>query len=174
MLFVNNKIEVIDINEESFNKCSGWISKEHDCLSPKGFQHVKINLNGQRVDIYNTHLDAGLSKWDSAARKSQVEHIESYINKNSEGYPVVIAGDFNVEFSSDENPIIYWFINALDLEIVDWSADDDLDLPERVDYIFFRGSESSKISLIDYGIDDNLNGLSDHPPIGAQFSIRSK
>ena len=170
---IADTIKIVDIIEESFDRCSGWISKEHDCLSPKGFQHVKVHLNGKRLDLYNTHLDAGNSKIDMSARESQIRHIASYISESSRGYPVIIAGDLNVEFNSDEFAIVSWLIDELDLGVADWfknHSDSDL---EQVDYILYRGLENLNISLESCEIDLKLNGLSDHPPIKALFNYKN-
>jgi len=170
---IADRIKIVDIIEESFDRCSGWISKEHDCLSPKGFQHVKVHLDGKRLDLYNTHLDAGGSKLDVSARKSQIKHIASYISQNSVGYPVIIAGDLNVDFSSDEFAIVSWLIDELDFKIADWFKNHSDSNLEQVDYILYRGSENLNISLESCEIDLKLNGLSDHPPVKAIFNYKN-
>ena len=43
-----------------------------------------------------------------------------------------------------------------------------------LDYIFYRESDIIEILLIDGGINQELLGSSDHPPIGALFDIRKK
>ena len=170
---IADKIKIVDIIEESFDRCSGWISKEHDCLSPKGFQHVKVHLDGKRLDLYNTHLDAGGSKLDVSARKSQIKHIASYISQNSVGYPVIIAGDLNVDLNSDEFAIVSWLIDEIDLQISGWSDQNSHSNLGKVDYILYRGSENLNISLESCEIDLKLNGLSDHPPIKALFNYKN-
>ena len=170
---IADTIKIVDIIEESFNRCSGWISKEHDCFSPKGFQHVKVQLDGKRLDLYNTHLDAGNSKIDKSARKSQIKHIASYIKQNSKGHPVIIAGDFNIDFNSDEIATIEWLINELNLQISDWSEEHSFSDLGKVDYILYRGSEEIDILLENCEIDIKLNGLSDHPPIKALFNYKN-
>ena len=39
----------------------------------------KIKIDDQRIDIYNTHLDAGNSSVDIATREKQISHIVYYI-----------------------------------------------------------------------------------------------
>jgi len=174
VLFVKKEIDIISQNEESFEKCSGWISKEHDCLSPKGFQHIILKIDSDSLHLYNTHLDAGTSQFDQKVRKLQIEHLANYIIQNSTGHPLIIAGDFNVNLLKDENPIIFWFKHELELTIIDWMSSDNSKSSEILDYIFFRGSESLEMSLLKGEVDNNLNGLSDHPPIKAIFNFRSK
>ncbi len=51
-------IDLIDSNEYSFEYCSGWLSKDNDCLASKGFQHLRVRIDGQILDLYNlTNLD---------------------------------------------------------------------------------------------------------------------
>ena len=42
---------------------------------------------------------------------------------------------------------------------------------ELLDYIFYRSSNSTELELIKGEINQNLLGLSDHPPVDALFNI---
>ncbi len=71
-----------------------------DCMAQKGFTIDKINFGGDAdsyVYVVNTHLDAGNSSGDAAARASQLVEIRDAINNlNDPSHPVLITGDLNV------------------------------------------------------------------------------
>ena len=167
---IADTIKVIDVVEKSFVRCSGWLSKDNDCLSSKGFQHIVVEVSGERLDLYNTHLDAGDSESDISTRSSQVLHFQNYIKENSDGYPVIIAGDLNIDFDSDEFSVITHFSTELNLKIADWSNKFSSSTFGKLDYILYRDSEEFNISLESCKVDLKLNGLSDHPPIKALFN----
>ena len=50
----------IEVSNESFKTCSGWISGWNDCFAKKGFQIPKITPPlRESLFFVNTHLDAG-------------------------------------------------------------------------------------------------------------------
>ena len=159
----------LGINEERFRRCSGWLSKGNDCLSTKGFQHIQIRVDNQRLDIYNTHLDSGNRKSDYSVRETQIYHLLDYIRENSDGYPVILSGDLNINLLDDkEIYLINTLRDDLNLDMVDWVAKDS-NYVEVLDYILYRG-----VNLVDgaFGVSRRLVGLSDHPPIEADFKLR--
>ena len=169
-----DNIIVSNLYEHSFESCSGWLFRMNDCIATKGFQRMSIQIDGERVDIYNTHLDAGESKKDIRVREEQLHSLKNYIELNSSSYPLIIAGDVNFNLSDHSSKeIINGFISDLNLKMVDWSINS-LDQVVVEDYLFYRESDTMGISLISGGVDQRLLGLSDHPPIGAVFDIRKK
>ena len=171
---VKDGISLLGSDEYSFDSCSGWLFRANDCLSTKGFQHIRIEINGERVDFYNTHLDAGKSKKDIRVRKEQLQNLEDYIQFNSSSYPLIIAGDMNINLSDHSSrEIINSFMNNLNLQMVDWSANT-LNETAVLDYIFYRESDIIEILLVNGGVNQELLGTSDHPPIEALFDIRKK
>ncbi len=171
---ISSDYKILNIHEERFSACSGWFSKANDCLATKGFQHISIEIDGEVLDLYNTHLDAGNAIKDVSARKQQIEHLTKYIDQHSAGRPIILAGDLNINYFSDEKIVLSELANELNLKILDWVNTTE-DRPTQVlDYILFRNSSTLDISVIDYGVDINLNGLSDHPPITAVFEPKNK
>ena len=169
-----DNIIVSNLHEHSFESCSGWLFRMNDCIATKGFQRMSIQIDGERVDIYNTHLDAGESEKDIRVREEQLHSLKNYIELNSSSYPLIIAGDINFNLSDHSSKeIINGFISDLNLEMVDWSINS-LDKVLVDDYLFYRESDTMEILLISGGGDQGLSGLSDHPPIGAVFDIRKK
>ena len=171
---VKDSILLLSSDEYSFDGCSGWLFRANDCLSTKGFQRISIKINGERVDIYNTHLDAGESKKDIRVRNKQLQDLKDYVQSNSSSYPLIIAGDMNINLlDSESREIINSFISDLNLQMVDWSTQT-LDKTSVLDYIFYRGSDITEILLVKGGVNQELLGTSDHPPIEGLFDIRKK
>lgn len=71
-----------------------------DCLTPKGFTYMRINIAGASVDLYNLHGDAGDHSDDVAARSAGVDQVLSYISAHSQGQAVIIAGDTNDRYTN--------------------------------------------------------------------------
>ena len=66
----------VEVENETYDTCSGWLRGANDCFAYKGFQIIKITLpNSKRFFIVNTHMDAGRRDSDRAARKRQLEQI---------------------------------------------------------------------------------------------------
>ena len=168
-LALSDSIAILEINDISYGSCSGWLSKDNDCLATKGFQHIRVNLFGDIIDLYNTHLDAGNSSADINARENQISHIVDYVLENSFNYPVILSGDLNVnQLDINENKKIEELISKLDLSIVDWSSKNPYE-KEVLDYILYRGFSLNENK---FGVNSTLLGLSDHPPIEANFIIK--
>mgnify|MGYP006081330263 FL=1 len=66
----------IDVENETYDTCSGWLRGANDCFAYKGFQIIKITLpSNKRFFIVNTHMDAGKRDSDRASRERQLEQI---------------------------------------------------------------------------------------------------
>ena len=170
-LLVQNEISIKDLSEISYDKCSGWLCKANDCIATKGFQHFTIDVDGIDVDIYNTHLDAGNSKRDQETRFLQIKQLTEYIELHSKDRPIILTGDININYlSTKEHSTLKYLVDNLGLSMVEWN--NRLDAEYVLDYIFYRGTDAINISLANGGIDSNLLGTSDHPPIYAQFTLK--
>ena len=167
---LSDSITILETNDISYSSCSGWLSKDNDCLATKGFQHIRIQIAENVIDLYNTHLDAGDSDSDIESRVMQIKELENYAIQESRDLPIIIAGDLNIDFNSDELHVVDSFCDGLDLNIAEWSNSSEDTLSEKLDYILYRGSGDTNILLRGCNIDAVLNGLSDHPPIKATFN----
>ena len=164
-LAVEDNLIVIDNSEDYFQSCSGVFVKGNDCLASKGFQHIQIQVKGERLDLYNTHLDAGVAEGDIKSRKLQLEQLANYIELNSDGYPIILAGDININLhDKDEISNLNWFLDKLELNMIDFLKDEP-GLEQMLDYILFRDSNILDIQVKDKKIDHTFDGLSDHPAI---------
>ena len=70
---------LIEVENETYEVCSGWLRGANDCFAYKGFQIIKITTpNEKDFYIINTHMDAGRRDSDRYARKKQLEHPCEY------------------------------------------------------------------------------------------------
>lgn len=67
----------------------------------KGLQRVIIELpNGQKIQVFNTHLQAKSNEECKEVRKTQVEQIKNNILPN---FPTIFCGDFNIKKDDKES-----------------------------------------------------------------------
>ncbi|EEP70786.1 hypothetical protein MCAG_01113 [Micromonospora sp. ATCC 39149] len=86
---------VSDFVRVRWQDCNGT-----DCLTPKGFTRSRIRLaEGVYVDFYNVHTNAGSDEPNLAARRSNISQLSAYIQANSAGSAVIVAGDLNVRYT---------------------------------------------------------------------------
>ena len=76
---VRNDIHIIKKDEVLFDRCNGFIFNGSDCFASKGFTLLRLKYNGQILDLYNTHLDAGDSKKDINTRNEQIQNLIDYL-----------------------------------------------------------------------------------------------
>ncbi|HEV7627123.1 MAG TPA: sphingomyelin phosphodiesterase, partial [Streptomyces sp.] len=79
-----------------------------DYLSNKGFVYAVLDVNGTKVHVVGTHLQAGDSACgDGEARKTRADQfkaMDSFLDEKAipADEQVVVAGDFNVDSRGDE------------------------------------------------------------------------
>ncbi|USJ02932.1 endonuclease/exonuclease/phosphatase family protein [Xanthomonas prunicola] len=107
--------------------------------------HLQVDVNGQPVNIYVTHLNERTDARGTVTRTRQVADLLDFIASNSKQAPVVIAGDFNTA------------ADTLDLEALRKGYGDSygsvhrnsdatvstlnmhvFDKPARIDHVFFQ------------------------------------
>ena len=67
---------IVEVENNTYDTCSGWLRGANDCFAYKGFQVIKITLpNSKRFFIVNTHMDAGRKDSDRSSRKKQLEPV---------------------------------------------------------------------------------------------------
>lgn len=80
-----------------------------DSLAAKGFACAVIyipvkNLSGWTwrfpIHVYTLHADAGSTWDDQNARGTQFVQLNNFMNGYSKGYSVIVAGDFNLDYSN--------------------------------------------------------------------------
>ena len=117
------------VNEEKegnnwvlWNDWYGYTDNEADGLIRKGFRFYQVVLEGNLVvDVYITHMEAGSTEGDIAARKKQLNQFAQYIIAHKGTNPIIILGDTNCRYTRDA--VKADFIDAInadpDLEIHD-------------------------------------------------------
>ncbi len=167
---ISNDFEVYSVVSEFYDDCNGWLFNANDCFAKKGFLHIKVLIENQILDFYNTHLDAGNSNDDLIVRELQIRHLSNYIKNNSNQKSVILVGDLNINsLINKEMYVLNYFKDELGLIQVNWILDNFRQL-EKLDYSFFRDHE---LIEEEYGINIELYGLSDHPPIESKFRLKN-
>ena len=165
---IYNNIILEEHSQHLFKVCNGWLDNGSDCFASKGFIQAVFNIDGYAVNLFLTHLDAGSSENDIFSRKKQLLNLESELMRVDNGGPVIVCGDFNIDYYSD-NSLILDFLVRNNLNIIKW--DEKEAASEMIDYVFFKNGIDANINLLDYGIDKTLLPYSDHPPIYFNFTI---
>jgi endonuclease/exonuclease/phosphatase family metal-dependent hydrolase len=136
-----------------YGVCSGHVGRANDCLASKGFMLQRVRFGDAEIDVYDTHLDA--DPRDQPTRERQLATLSAEIQRLSATRPLIVAGDFNIERRDSAQfaiPGASW--------------------PERLDYIFVRGSADVAVEVLRAGSDSRFRTatreLSDHP---AMFAI---
>jgi endonuclease/exonuclease/phosphatase family metal-dependent hydrolase len=168
-----NPVE-LEHHDEHYTACNGVFDAKNDCLSSKGFQLVRLELaSGVEVDVYNTHLDAGGSNGDDAAREAQVDQLLASLGSRSASRAVIVMGDTNLEEDDpDEAP-------TLARLLADAGLSDACDAvgcaePGRIERILFRGGDAVDLGVVSWtnepAFDNGGEPLSDHPAVSATFA----
>jgi len=166
-----------------YARCSGWglrpMADGSDCWASKGWQHARLALaDGIAVDVWNTHLDAGVLEDDLATREAQLDELARAMAE-SRGRAVVVGGDFNLGAElPEEARLLERFRRRLGLRDTGARSGDSDRWPRRIDHLFFRSGERVSLEVERAGESrefrrDDLP-LSDHPALFARFRARSR
>lgn len=167
----------IEVDNEAYETCSGWLRGANDCFAYKGFQIIKITTSkNKNFFVVNTHMDAGRRDSDRASRKIQLEHIVSKINKKRINDALIIAGDLNLNSKDAEDmKLLEKFKN--DLGLTDVFKDIKIDEKWSIlDYILIRQGKEINLSVVSAGEDESFvteeGPLSDHPALFLELLIK--
>ena len=160
-----------------FVNCSGWLDRANDCFAQKGFQIIDLrSIRGEEVVLVNTHLDAGRSDSDRAARAAQLDQLILAIDRYVSDQALIVAGDLNLDWdNSKDRELLFDFRDRLGLAragkgvqaVHGWTV---------LDYIFYRSGKHTTLTLAGSGEDRRFFSggiaLSDHPALFARFNIQ--
>ena len=166
---------LIDVENETYKDCAGWLRGANDCFAYKGFQIIKITSpNKKHFYIINTHMDAGRRDSDRYVREKQLEHIVSLIKKK-DIKALIVAGDLNLNSKDPgDMELLTQFKNELSLmdtfenTLIDarWSI---------LDYILIKQGEDVRFKINSVGEDRSFfteaGPLSDHPALFIELTI---
>jgi endonuclease/exonuclease/phosphatase family metal-dependent hydrolase len=89
---------------QRFTHCAGGIrdtveATRNDCLAGKGVVSPAVRSGNRRYHVLGTHLDAGHSAADRAAREQQLRTLAAFVRSRTipADEAVIIAGDLNIE-----------------------------------------------------------------------------
>jgi len=181
-----------DFARIKWNDCYGVFDSGTDCLTPKGFHMSRHFLNGGAiVDVYNLHTDAGSDSNSLVARAKNTLQLLAFIEANSKGHAVIVAGDTNSRYTRSTDKFHDFIAAGFNDVWVEKSrlgsypqagtaalqdcADKNSPNCERVDKILYRSSPAVNLVLNDayvpaHFVDQNNAPLSDHDPLAAFFS----
>ena len=166
----------VDVENETYDTCSGWLRGANDCFAYKGFQLIKITLpSNKRFFIVNTHMDAGKRDSDRAARKKQLEQIISTIKQRTTTEALIVAGDLNLNSKNPEDVKLLENFKE-ELGLTDSFTGHKISKKWTIlDYILYKQGEALEFKSISVGEDESFvteeGPLSDHPALVIEVSI---
>lgn len=166
----------IEVQNEAYETCSGWLRGANDCFAYKGFQIIKITTpQKKKFYIVNTHMDAGRRDSDRASRKIQLEHIVSTIEQREIKEALIVAGDLNLN-SKDPQDVLLLEKFKKKLKLNDSFEGYEISKKWSIlDYILYRQGSEVKFKLLSVGEDGSFiteeGPLSDHPALFLELSI---
>ena len=166
----------IEVENQTYDTCSGWLRGANDCFAYKGFQLIKITLpSNKRFFIVNTHMDAGRRDSDRAAREKQLAHIILTIKQRTTAEALIIAGDLNLNSKNPEDvKLLESFKEAL--RLTDSFTGHKISNKWTIlDYILYKQGDELEFKIISVGEDESFvteeGPLSDHPALIIELSI---
>ena len=166
----------VDVENETYDTCSGWLRGANDCFAYKGFQLIKITLpSNKRFFIVNTHMDAGKRDSDRASRERQLEQIISTIKQRTTTEALIVAGDLNL---NSKNPGDVKLLENFkeELRLTDSFTGHKISKKWTIlDYILYKQGEELEFKIISVGEDESFitkeGPLSDHPALIIELLI---
>ena len=166
----------VDVENQTYDTCSGWLRDANDCFAYKGFQIIKITLpSNKRFFIVNTHMDAGKRNSDRASRKRQLEQIISTIKQRTTTEALIVAGDLNLNSKNPEDVKLLENFKE-ELKLTDSFTGHKISKKWTIlDYILYKQGEELEFKIISVGEDESFvtdeGPLSDHPALIIEVSI---
>jgi endonuclease/exonuclease/phosphatase family metal-dependent hydrolase len=166
----------VDVENQTYDTCSGWLRGANDCFAYKGFQIIKITLpSNKRFFIVNTHMDAGKRDSDRTARKKQLEHIISTMKQRATTEALIVAGDLNLNSKNPEDVKLLENFKE-ELKLTDSFTGHKISKKWTIlDYILYKQGEELEFKIISVGEDESFvtdeGPLSDHPALIIEVSI---
>jgi len=167
---------IVEVENNTYDTCSGWLRGANDCFAYKGFQVIKITLpNSKRFFIVNTHMDAGRRDSDRSSRKNQLEHIIKTIKQKTSSEALIVAGDLNLNSKNSEDAkLLENFKEELRLS----DAFEETKISKKwtiLDYFLYKQGKELDFKIISTGEDESFvtdeGPLSDHPALIIELSL---
>ena len=166
----------VEVENQTYETCSGWLRGANDCFAYKGFQIIKITLpSNKRFFVVNTHMDAGKRNSDRASRERQLEQIISTIKQRMTTEALIVAGDLNLNSKNPEDVKLLENFKE-ELGLTDSFTGHKISKKWTIlDYILYKQGEGLEFKIISVGEDESFvteeGPLSDHPALIIEVSI---
>jgi hypothetical protein len=169
-----------------------WIAGHGvDKTGEKGFAYSVIciqvtNSSGWTcqfpIHFYCLHAQSGDMISDLTDRIDQLNQLSNFMNSHSSGYSVIVAGDFNCNYTSESDPdivrasdtyLLNRFMRENNLTMANDPAKYTHNSYKTLDFILFRsakGDSRESLQLIDCNVRYEAAG-SDHYPVKANFNF---
>ena len=166
----------VEVENKTYQTCSGWFVGANDCFAFKGFQIIKITLpDDRKFFIVNTHMDAGRRDSDRSARAEQLDHIIKSLNRLITNEALIVAGDLNLSSKSAEDmKLLDNFKDELGLN----DAFEGITIDKKwsiLDYILYKHGDEVEFKIDAAGEDRSFvtkeGALSDHPALYIELTI---
>jgi endonuclease/exonuclease/phosphatase family metal-dependent hydrolase len=173
--FVSDNLKVLDSGNDHYDDCYGWFGANGDCWAAKGYVRVSVQTaSGARIDVYNTHLEAGPTEESTQVRGKQLEQLAMAIEKQSANNAVIVAGDFNLGYiRPGDRGALAQFRELLGLS--DTGAGPETPFWRERDFILYRSGGDTILAVEDSGealeFTSAGRSLSDHPALFARFDV---
>lgn len=180
-IFYNaKKISVSQENTFWLSETPDVVSKGWDAAYPRICTYGLFTVleNNQKIWVFNTHID-------HVGNKAQMQGIQLILKKiatlNTDDYPVIVMGDFNVEPTSQLISNLKQKLNdSKDKAKITFGSNGTFNgfkfnelVTRRIDYIML--SKSSKIEVEKYGVlssSIDLKYASDHFPVFVELILK--
>jgi hypothetical protein len=166
----------VEVENQTYETCSGWLRGANDCFAYKGFQIIKITLpSDKRFFIVNTHMDAGKRDSDRASREGQLEQIILTIKQRTTTEALLVAGDLNLNSKNHEDVKLLENFKE-ELGLTDSFTGHKISKKWTIlDYILYKQGDELEFKIISVGEDESFvteeGPLSDHPALIIEVSI---
>ena len=171
--------------------------KDGNSLIKKGYRYYEVTVGGEKIDVYITHDDAGMTDQSSTdpfvvSRGKQLKQIaEAIIANGNTDRPKIFMGDTNCRWTREDIKANFFDILSGNYDVSDtWVElyhNNEYPLPgqstineevvDKIIYINPKGNNVMKLTPISYERDatNYVNGsgnpLSDHAPVIAKFGL---
>ncbi|TDF42149.1 hypothetical protein EYS14_04765 [Alteromonadaceae bacterium M269] len=95
-LLTATKFPIVNRYFEEYREKHGTLGDGGDAWVDKGFLSTTLAINGQHVNVINTHTDSKNDCEDSYTRMHQIYQFTDYLNTRPSNTPVLFGGDFNM------------------------------------------------------------------------------
>ena len=183
-LFVLSRYPIRSLEYNYFGSCAGA-----DCFSSKGALLTELELDGKKLQLLVTHMQASDDQVHHRIRQDQTQTIKELLRPYTQaGVPQVLAGDLNID--SMVGTEFFEFLNTLNLSAIGQDLQETTKAQKtscftkhdstrlvRKDHILSnpQGSPDFSLRTSVHRIRSTMNGincdLSDHYPLTSTISF---